>query len=818
MEHTPTSDALADELSGQLDFVQRLARSLVRDEQIAEDVVQETMLAAVARRPDPDSGMRAWLASVLRRRVLLHFRTEQRRVARETMLLRESEGRGVTGAEAEAKRADLSLERSSMLGRAVADLGEPYRTVVVMRHLEGLPPREIARRLDRSVHTVNTQLQRGLDRLRRSLDASHGGDRRAWVAALLPHALRGPKGWWPPAVRSVAGVSHGGLGVAAAVLASLVGAWLAARPDARAEASDLGVAEAAPAAAGGPAASIDAVPDAPAPARTPAPVADRRDAAAGVLVLEVRGPDGPLPGARIIAHQEASGERRFGRVRSVVEGPDGFKLKVGSRLLRVEVAPEDAGVSETAAGVTDAEGVARLPVLDGRPWRVEASADRFASSEIVVQERATEAARSILLAPATLVEVDRGAFPLESTVFVHLASPFDGNPRSGVLSSGLQDLRITRVETGRHVLEALSSRGNEVALWYLPVEVTGSAVTRVDLSMGGNSRAQIDIRGASASAPAHFVHVHGPDVEPDRPLWRRVAAVHDGLADLRALPPGRAYVRVLSRDAEIGRATLEIPEGESEQRVRVDIARGGLRVIHPGRHGDGLEWRLERRSDGPWSRQGWLELGKPLTGDGESRFHGLEGGEYRLGVIGGPLALRREFTVEGGEVAEIDLATGAADEGDVTPVEVVRGEGLAAGAPVELEFAPGEWEALTPDDGAVRLSPGTHHLRIALTGVGYARREVRVPGAGAVVFAQASRPEPLTVRCDNAGKPLDLRVVEDDRLNHVHRLRGAPLRISADGTGVLALRPGSYVASDRWGRRAELEVRPGVTSARIEFE
>ncbi len=59
-----------------------------------------------------------------------------------------------------------------------------------MRFYEELAQREIARRLRIPKATVNSRLTRALARLRGRLDSVHQGDRRAWVRALAPVALR----------------------------------------------------------------------------------------------------------------------------------------------------------------------------------------------------------------------------------------------------------------------------------------------------------------------------------------------------------------------------------------------------------------------------------------------------------------------------------------------------------------------------------------------------------------------------------------------------------------------------------------------------
>jgi RNA polymerase sigma-70 factor (ECF subfamily) len=56
---------------------------------------------------------------------------------------------------------------------ALADLPPDQRAVVVLRHLLGYTPGEIARLLDLPRGTVNSRLRRALDRLRSLLEEDH---------------------------------------------------------------------------------------------------------------------------------------------------------------------------------------------------------------------------------------------------------------------------------------------------------------------------------------------------------------------------------------------------------------------------------------------------------------------------------------------------------------------------------------------------------------------------------------------------------------------------------------------------------------------
>jgi hypothetical protein len=82
-----------------------------------------------------------------------------------------------------------SCARAETLRRvieAVVALEEPYRSTVLLRFYDGLPPAEIASAQGVPASTVRTRLQRALERLRRQLDEDERGGRRAWGALLAP--------------------------------------------------------------------------------------------------------------------------------------------------------------------------------------------------------------------------------------------------------------------------------------------------------------------------------------------------------------------------------------------------------------------------------------------------------------------------------------------------------------------------------------------------------------------------------------------------------------------------------------------------------
>lgn len=246
-------------------WVRALARRLANDDASADDVEQATWLAALRHRPAEGVPARSWLATIVR-----NFARQERRASSQRG---DHEARGAR-AEALPSSSDV-VERADVsrrLADAVMRLDEPYRTAILLRFFDDLPPREIARRTGQPIATVRTHLARGLERLRASLDREHGGNRAAWISALAPLC-------WRPSdsatLKLLATTLVNTKLVAAAVVVSLfaVGVWWVTRDSAAPLAP---VAEAAAAhapsepSAGEPASNVEADDERAAVAATPA--------------------------------------------------------------------------------------------------------------------------------------------------------------------------------------------------------------------------------------------------------------------------------------------------------------------------------------------------------------------------------------------------------------------------------------------------------------------------------------------------------------------------------------------------------------------
>jgi RNA polymerase sigma-70 factor, ECF subfamily len=134
-------------------------RSIVKDDKEAEDLTQHVFLkliTAIARYDDRGIPFSGWLLRLARNVALDHLRRRRPIPAEE-----------VFGADSTADDAALHTSRS--LRAALITLPYEQRKVVVMRHLIGLTPPEIALRMGRSESSIHGLHHRGRLALQREL-------------------------------------------------------------------------------------------------------------------------------------------------------------------------------------------------------------------------------------------------------------------------------------------------------------------------------------------------------------------------------------------------------------------------------------------------------------------------------------------------------------------------------------------------------------------------------------------------------------------------------------------------------------------------
>lgn len=155
-----------------LDAAYALARYLVRNEQDAEDLVQDAYLRALRYFDSYRGGdERAWLLTIVRRTCYSWLR-RQRALGPATEF-DETEHGVAPGPDPEAGAVEGGLRE--LLSRAVDALPIEFREVVVLRDLQDLSYKEIAGILEIPIGTVMSRLARARRRLQAMLPVEDFG-------------------------------------------------------------------------------------------------------------------------------------------------------------------------------------------------------------------------------------------------------------------------------------------------------------------------------------------------------------------------------------------------------------------------------------------------------------------------------------------------------------------------------------------------------------------------------------------------------------------------------------------------------------------
>jgi RNA polymerase sigma-70 factor, ECF subfamily len=177
-----------DELVGpRIGRLRRLARRILRSEDLADDAVQETLLCLWREGrlpPNPDG----WLVRTVINRSLHLNRSRRRRRAHEE---RAAARRPEHDPEGDASRPLEVAEIASAIDVALAALPEHLRGVFVLREAEQLDYESIAKVLRVPLGTVRSRLHRAREALQDALGAGAQG--------AVSHR----------AARRIAGISHG---------------------------------------------------------------------------------------------------------------------------------------------------------------------------------------------------------------------------------------------------------------------------------------------------------------------------------------------------------------------------------------------------------------------------------------------------------------------------------------------------------------------------------------------------------------------------------------------------------------------------------
>lgn len=764
----------AEELLAHTDWLTQLARALVGDAG-ADDVVQETFEVALAKPPKQDGPLRPWLGGVARNIARMTARGRARRIAREQAV----------PASAEVPTPEELVARVQMqqrVARIVLELHEPLRATLLLRFFEGLDASEIARAQGIPASTVRSRLKDALDRVRATLDAEHGGDRRRWAVMLAPLPAALPSGGVLVGGILVKKFVIGLIVVAAVVIGTrLAGLWGGGGGD---DAKPAPVAKPTPG---------SAVKPAPPPAN-PAPAASARmgelptwhdDDPKGTLRLEgqvIDEHDAPVAKAQVAIDAnppivvETEGDGSF-----VFEGliPRDYRLEAtagdgyaGPARLRLGAKPEPVTLRMKKGGivlvtVTDKAGGAPVKGADvelrsSLTWKATTNADGVATLRGVGAVWAPLAARANGYAPAAMMFGTAGdpAGPERVTIALARGAAINGRVvdeqgkpvggarvvatsaseplpvvdprRDGVLAGADGKFTIPAVAPGTWRLSA--THGQFAPTTSDPITVDGTNARNdvvIELGAGGVVRGVVKDKAGQPVAAADVRVVAQGFV-----FWRarrQAFTDADGKFEIDGL--ARRAVDVVAQ-ADSGASAI-VPADLAAKRehdvalvLDVSGAIEGTVVDQQGAPiGDAQVIAEPTWSGGTVDRVQWNVRGvqEAVTDQaGKFRFAGLPDGDYRV----------RAARPSASEAA-LSLAPGVAAKPNGAPIKlVVPADGRIVGkilladgkAPPIYNLMLG-WTHPTPfaaKDGSFAMSapPGTHTLTI--NGLGFVEQKKEV--------------------------------------------------------------------------------------------
>lgn len=162
--HSAADSAFVALVETHLDSACNLARWLVRDPVLADDVVQDAMLRALKYFPSfRGENARAWVLQIVRNVALTRLQKKKQEAPADAADVEfETAVLTVAGDAREEPEATLMREEDEMLvQKLLARLPVDLRECLVLREIEELSYKEIARIIDVPVGTVMSRLWRG---------------------------------------------------------------------------------------------------------------------------------------------------------------------------------------------------------------------------------------------------------------------------------------------------------------------------------------------------------------------------------------------------------------------------------------------------------------------------------------------------------------------------------------------------------------------------------------------------------------------------------------------------------------------------------
>jgi RNA polymerase sigma-70 factor (ECF subfamily) len=763
------------------DWVRRVARALVADESLADDLEQDLWSQALAKPPRIRDSIRGWIAATLRNGLVNRRRSEARRARRERAAARPEGQPSTEGVVALAQAHRLVVVE-------VLGLSEPYRSAVLLRYFEDLAPKAIAQVQAVPLETVRARLRRAREMLRERLDTRAGGDRGAWCAALLPLSLASIEGEAGTGGASIVGgllvqtstkIAVASLFVAAASLAG----YYMIRPSS--PSAPAGPFESTEARDGGHRADEGGEPTL-ARADAPPPLARETLGSGAVPTARVEAPGSAATGAASAGSgaEPALGGKAVGAALRVGSGAGAVKAgnrgpagEVSGRLLWIadRTPLQGATVSLVAGDVpagknppesrpvtTGYDGSFRLSSLSPGTWRLVASKDGFAAQGFAATliEESGEEGIEILLAAAGSIEGRVTDARGDPTAGLALAC----EPARGISVGAAAPPTRTDAE-GVYRFPALAAGNYVVILERAPgqsqralASVVEGKTTRLDYAggatLGGtlSDEARAPITDARVRAISAFGAYTSREATTDKAGRFRFDELQPGewRIALQVLGPQGFSTELTTITAYPGENTLDLDLTRTDLQGEV---LGRLRAAGTGAPLSSTQVQLTLHAmeakDGAW-RLGHTVHMAFADAQGRFRFRAIRPGRYRFTALALAGALRpreEEFDLTAGD--KKDLRDVLLEPTKVGTVKfVVKDE---AGAPLlNVAFATVRgsdvwtFEAGRPEPGTytASLEVGAATVHLERAGLASAQVTVEVREDETVTLEVTLRPEP----------------------------------------------------------------------------
>ena len=154
----------------------RLVLSILRDRDETEDVMQDAYVRAYQHLEQFEgrAAFSTWLARIAVHEALARLRSRRRMQQLDTELDEGEISVNLTSASVNPEESTSQAELARLLEQSLMRIPEQYRTVLMLRDVEGLSTSETAAALDLTEENVKVRLHRGRSSMRRDLLARVG--------------------------------------------------------------------------------------------------------------------------------------------------------------------------------------------------------------------------------------------------------------------------------------------------------------------------------------------------------------------------------------------------------------------------------------------------------------------------------------------------------------------------------------------------------------------------------------------------------------------------------------------------------------------